>query len=188
MILLAREWCTSAAILVGATLLITCGPEACGAEEATGGEDVQWQLASPSESALAPGDSFALKIRADIAPGWHIYGLHEPAGGPTALGLILSDDSAALAAGEATGPAPLKKFDRSFNLPTQTYSGAVELQLPLKLKADLAAGPHTLPVKIRFQSCSDRECRPPRTVQLDVQVDVVPDAARAQISLGSKAP
>jgi hypothetical protein len=36
------------------------------------------------------------------------------------------------------------------------------------------SAPQVIPVSVRFQTCSDRECQPPRTVHLAVPIDVLP--------------
>jgi DsbC/DsbD-like thiol-disulfide interchange protein len=135
--------------------------------------EVRWHAAATADATPPPGAAVTVHINADISPGWHVYAFHQTAGGPTALSIALADNLTAAAAGAVTGPAPSKQHDQSFDLDTETYSGTVELLLPLKINSDLPAGRHQVPVKVRFQSCSDRECRPPRTVQLDVDLNVV---------------
>jgi len=139
-----------------------------------GSDDVQWRAVSPVAVSPHAGDAVNIHIEADIPSGWHVYAFHQPPGGPNALSITILENSNGRSAGEVIGPAPLKRHDSSFDLVTETYSGTVELQLPLKVNADLAPGTYQVPVKIRFQSCSDRECRPPRTVQLGVDLNVDP--------------
>jgi DsbC/DsbD-like thiol-disulfide interchange protein len=159
--------------VVSAAMLMLHSAAAVASDEVATSE-VRWHAAAAiADTTPAPGAALTVQIDADISPGWHVYAFHQTAGGPTALSIALADNSTAAAAGAVTGPAPSKQHDQSFDLDTETYSGTVELLLPLKINSDLPAGQHQVPVKIRFQSCSDRECRPPRTVQLDVDLNVV---------------
>ena len=43
----------------------------------------------------------------------------------------------------------------------------VAVHVPIALKSNGEAG-HSIPVSIRFQACSARECRPPKTIHLSV--------------------
>ena len=43
---------------------------------------VQWTL-SPESATAPPGGTVALKLTAKMEPGWHIYALNTPSGGPT---------------------------------------------------------------------------------------------------------
>lgn len=116
-----------------------------------------------------------LQIIGDVPVGWHVYALTEPPGGPTALRVkVDADHTVASSIGDASGPKPQKRHDRSFDLDTQTYSGRFAVEVPLRIREDLSVGLHTLPVSVRFQSCSDAECRPPRTVALTADIAIRP--------------
>jgi hypothetical protein len=134
--------------------------------------EVRWHATATPEATLAPGAAVTVRIDANISAGWHVYAFHQATGGPTALSITVADNSTATASGTVTGPPPSRQHDQSFDLDTETYSGSVQLLLPLEIKSDLTAGRHQLPVKIRFQSCSESECRPPRTLQLDVDLNI----------------
>jgi hypothetical protein len=44
--------------------------------------------------------------------------------------------------------------------------------LPLQLAAHAAGGSQQIPVSVRFQTCNDRICQPPKTVHLSAAVSV----------------
>ncbi len=139
--------------------------------------DVRWTATLLAGTALSAGGTAVLEIHADIQAGWHVYALTQPPGGPTALQVrVDSSHDVVSAVGGISAPTPRKRHDQSFDLDTETYSGTFELRVPVQIKSDLAGGPHNLPVSIRFQSCSERECRPPRTVELTATVEVLPNA------------
>jgi hypothetical protein len=153
---------------------------------ASGSEDfyvpeIRWtaMLLAQTAAQTAPhkGGAAVLQIVAEIPAGWHVYALTQPPGGPAALQVrVDSRHEVTSAVGTISGSRPHKRHDPSFDLDTETYSGTFELTVPVQIRGDLTAGPHHLPINIRFQSCSERECRPPRTVQLAADVTVLPNA------------
>jgi DsbC/DsbD-like thiol-disulfide interchange protein len=135
---------------------------------------VQWAAALNSTGAVKAGETATVELSGTIKDGWHVYALTEPPGGPTALRVTLDDNEVALAAGTASGTPPRKRHDPSFGLETKFYTHAFTIRLPVQLKQQSTAGRQSIPVSVRFQTCSDRECQPPTTIHLLVPVDVSP--------------
>jgi len=131
-------------------------------------DTVRWN-ASLSSSAI--GET-TLQISGDIQDGWHVYALTQPSGGPIALKVTVDENEIARSSGAPTGPKPHMRLDPSFKLRTQFYTHSFTLRLPLQLKQPAAAGEQHIPVSVRFQTCSDRECQPPRTIHLSVPINV----------------
>src|SRR5581483_12496043 len=139
---------------------------------------VQWAaaLSSPEVNGgqgVKGGNAATLELSGTIADGWHVYALTQPPGGPTALRVTLDDNQVALATGVASGPPPQKRHDPSFGLESRFYTHAFTIRVPIQVKQQSAAGRQTIPVSVRFQSCSDRECQPPTTIHLLVPIDVL---------------
>ena len=134
---------------------------------------VQWAAALSSAGAIKGGDAATVQVSGTIKDGWHVYALSQPAGGPTALRVTVDDNQVALATGAPSGTPPQKRHDPSFGLETKFYTHAFTIQVPVQLKQQPGAGRQNIPVSVRFQSCSDRECQPPTTVHLTVPVDVI---------------
>jgi hypothetical protein len=135
-------------------------------------ERVQWSATFDSQGAVKGGSTVLLEINGAIQDGWHVYALTEPSGGPTPLRVTLDENDVAQAAGTPTGTKPLKHHDPSFNLETQFYTHSFTVRLPVTLKPTV--GPQRVPVSVRFQTCSNRECQPPTTTHLSVVIDVLP--------------
>lgn len=143
--------------------------QAAGIEEEV--PDVQWKVAVRPAVHSKIGTTVLLRIFGEIPTGWHVYALTEPPGGPTALSVKVDpDQTVTRQVGSVSGPKPQRKHDRSFDLDTETYSGSFALEIPLRLRTDLAPRQYSLPLSVRFQSCSDSQCRPPRTVRLAADV------------------
>jgi Disulphide bond corrector protein DsbC len=118
--------------------------------------NVQWHVSATRSS---------LELAALVPDGWHVYALHQAAGGPTPLLVTLDAGAAASLVGAPSGTAPETRHDPSFDLKTAYYAHAFTLSFPIKVRSSLANSP-VLPVSVRFQLCSERECQPPKTVHL----------------------
>lgn len=114
------------------------------------------------------GSEATLQVSGAIEDGWHVYALTQPPGGPTALRVTVDDNELAQAAGTPSGTSSQKRRDPSFGLETRFYTHSFTIRLPLQLKQPAATGKQLIPVSVRFQTCSDRECQPPTTVHLSV--------------------
>jgi hypothetical protein len=135
-------------------------------------DTVQWSAQLSGPEAVAPGGAASITVTGAIQEGWHVYALEQLPGGPTPLKVTLADSTLATVTGAPSGSKPRKVYDKRFSLSTQLYSGTVTVQLPVRLVSEAAAGVQQLAVNVRFQSCSDQECRPPSTVHLSVPVEV----------------
>lgn len=119
-----------------------------------------WTAAGPK--GVAPGATFNVTLTAHIDPGWHLYALDEPDGGPlpTVIGLAQGDPLALLDVNE---PEPRKVPDPV----THTVSGMFQdtATFTLKVRAPRSrpaagTGSHIL---VRYQTCNDQVCLPPHT-------------------------
>lgn len=137
------------------------------------GQTVHW--AATLTGAVKQGSETTLELSGAIEDGWHVYALTEPAGGPTALRVSLDENEVAQVAGVASGTAPSKRRDPSFGLVTQFYTHSFTVRVPVQVKQQPAAGRQSIPVSVRFQTCSDRECQPPTTIHLVVPIEVLPN-------------
>lgn len=117
-----------------------------------------------------------MELSGTIKDGWHVYALTQPPGGPAALRITLDDNDIAQIAGEPSGTTPQSRHDPSFGLETRFYTHTFTVHLPLQLKQGSTQGRQVIPVSVRFQTCSDRECQPPTTIHLSAAIDVLPDA------------
>lgn len=161
-------------LLVGPGLLATAAAQ--GQENPAPQTTVQWTASVTSAGGLRAGSAAVLELSGEIQDGWHVYALTQPEGGPTALRVTVDNNQIAQAAGEPSGTAPQKKHDRSFGLETRFYTHSFVVRLPVRVTEQPGAGRQLVPVSVRFQTCSDRECQPPTTVHLSVPVDVLPEA------------
>jgi DsbC/DsbD-like thiol-disulfide interchange protein len=137
-------------------------------------QPVQWSSAVFPKGPVKTGGKFAIELSAEVQDGWHVYGLTQISGGPIPLRVSVDENGTAQTVREASGTAPVRKHDSSFNLETEVYSHSFSIHLPAQIKQHAAAGDQFVPVSVRFQACNDRTCLPPRIVHLTVLVEVLP--------------
>jgi hypothetical protein len=154
---------------------ILCGVGACGVTVAQVTDPtVEWVASWTASAALKQGGRATLELSGEVQDGWHVYALTQRPGGPTALRVTIDENPVAALAGTPSGTTPERKHDPSFELDTQFYTHSFAVLVPVSVKPQADAGRQVIPVSVRFQTCSARECQPPKTIHLSVPVDVLP--------------
>jgi thiol:disulfide interchange protein len=135
---------------------------------------VQWTVTADPPN-VAPGSSVLAKLTGKIDPGWHIYALTSPAGGPTPTTVKLGET--AVASGlKLYQPKPTVKFDPNFNINVEAFEGEVTLLANIAAANKASTGAAEIPLLLRYQACTDKECLP-RKATLTLRVKVDPTAA-----------
>jgi Disulphide bond corrector protein DsbC len=135
-------------------------------------EPVHWNVALVSQDPIRKGSDATLEVSGVIDDGWHVYALEQLPHGPTPLRVTLDQNVIAVLASPASGSAPEKVYSASFGLDTQYYTHTFAVRVPVHLSQDLPAGRQLIPLNVRFQACSDKECLLPRTLHLSLPIDV----------------
>jgi hypothetical protein len=135
-------------------------------------EPVHWNVALVSKDPIRSGSDATLEVSGVIDEGWHVYALEQRPHGPTPLHVTLDPNVIAVLASPASGSAAEKVFSASFGLDTQYYTHSFAVRVPVHLSPDLPAGRQLIPLNVRFQACSDRECLLPRTLHLSIPIEV----------------
>ena len=119
------------------------------------------------QSTARPGSTVTAALRLQMAEGWHIYWRNpgDEVGLKTRVEWTLPPG---VKAGAIQWPLPDKTTEKEFD--TLTYSGAVELLVPIQIPAGQAMGPMTLKAKVRWLECHE-ECVPGNTT-VETQVTV----------------
>ncbi len=135
---------------------------------------VTWTLEMLSDLRGADtGVAGVAALRARIEPGWHLYSLTQPAGGPRATVIAVVSDPPFRLAGPIGRPAPDTIPDRTWSGVSETYADSVTFRLPIGARTRLPAGRRPLAVAVTFQVCSVRLCLAPHTDSLTATADVV---------------
>ena len=175
----------AAAIAVGALLLIIVAalPSAPSPSQVPSGREVVSPAAFVSQEPVARGSAFQIAVVAKIRTGFHIN-----ARKPSADYLIPTDLRAELPAGFKTaGDAAYPQGElHTFaftKTPLNVYQDKFVIRLPLTALADAPLGAQNIPLKLRYQACSNEVCLPPVTLSVDAKVTVAANSRPAHPEL-----
>jgi hypothetical protein len=116
-----------------------------------------------------------VQLTADVEPGWHLYALTQPKGGPVPLSMVVGKGRPfEIKARDIEAPPPRVEPDPNFSLDTHQHEGKVLFSLPVSAKRDATPGKHTVPIDITFQACGNGICLRPFTQTLPVDITVAP--------------
>jgi DsbC/DsbD-like thiol-disulfide interchange protein len=148
-----------------------------------GPDPVQWTLAL-KQTAVKPGGKVLATLTATIQPGWHMYSLTTPKGGPIPTTVALADNPA-IAGVQVFQPKPERQMDTAFKLETETFEKQLPLVLEITAKPDAAIGPVNLEAQVRYQACQNTLCLPPKKKVAKTTLKVDPSAAPAPIKIAT---
>jgi thiol:disulfide interchange protein DsbD len=132
---------------------------------------VAWKLDGPS-TPIKPGATFPVKLTASIEKGWHLYWLRQVPDGPVATRIGLAEGQPFRLAAKVQAPAPEIVQDASFGMEIGQYEGETVFTLPVRVEASAAPGEHKLTASATYQTCNNKVCLPPRTVQTTAPVTI----------------
>jgi thiol:disulfide interchange protein DsbD len=130
----------------------------------------KWGLDSEAKGKMLTKDQgFKAVLKADIDPGWHLYALDQPKGGPIATTIKIAEGLPFEITGNIESPKPEVKPDPNFMvdgkpLETRSFEKSASFTVPLKALADGSAD--ALALVVRFQLCNDTTCIPPRNIKV----------------------
>lgn len=130
----------------------------------------RWSLDSNAKGRqLKKDETFKAVLKADIDPGWHLYALDQPKGGPIATTIKVPEGASFEISGKIESPEPAVRPDPNFMvegkpLETRSFEKSVSFTVPLKALAD--GGADALALIVRFQVCNDTTCIPPRNMRV----------------------
>lgn len=141
-------------------------------------DQIRFELAGEAHQG-SPGTEFELRLTAEIDPGWHLYSMTQPSGGPVPTQITLPDDRPFELSGDIVQPPFKIVYDPNFEIDTELIEGTADFYLPLRVKADAEPGEGTLQVAIRYMMCDDKRCLPPQTRRLEHAFTVTAPARKS---------
>jgi thiol:disulfide interchange protein DsbD len=129
-------------------------------------DPTKWSLASDAGGKqLKTGESVDAVLTTTIEPGWHLYALDQPDGGPIATTIKVAEGRPFELA-KVVSETPKSQPDPLFvvagkPLETRYFEDRAKFTLELRAKSD-ATGDE-IAIDVRFQLCNDTFCLPPRT-------------------------
>jgi hypothetical protein len=170
----------AAAIAVTALLLIIVAALPSAQPQIPSGREVVSPAAYVSLEPIARGSSFQLAVVLKIRNGFHIN-----ARKPSAEYLIPTDLRINLpagfkSAGEISYPQGELHTFAFTKTPLNVYQDKVILRVPLAAQSDAPLGTLKIPLKLRYQACSNEVCLPPVTLDVDASLTVAANAANSR--------
>ena len=118
------------------------------------------------------GSAFQIAVVMKIRPGFHVNAREKSEDYLIATDLR-ADVPVGFKAGEVLYPrGTLRTFAFSKDKPLNVYTDTVTVRLPLTALANAPLGTQHVPLKLRYQACSNEICLPPVTLELDATLDV----------------
>lgn len=164
----------AAILLIGSLALCLALPS-----QVPSGRDVVKPEIYASLDPVGRGSSFQIAVVMKIRPGFHVNAREK-----SEDYLIATDLKAALPAGFSSGDVSypkgkLEKFAFS-KTPLNVYQDTVILRMPVTALAGAPLGEQHIPLKLRYQACSNELCLPPVTLTLDATLNVTASASAAK--------
>ncbi len=162
-----------------AFLLLWAALSPAASSQVPSGRDVVKPEIYASLDPAGRGSSFQIAVVMKIRPGFHVNAREK-----SEDYLIATDLKAALPAGftssEVSYPkGKLEKFAFS-KIPLNVYQDTVILRLPVTALASAPLGEQHIPLKLRYQACSNELCLPPVTLTLDAVLNIAASASAAK--------
>lgn len=116
------------------------------------------------------GATAQVKLKAELRPGFHVNS-DKPAD-EFLIPLKLTWAKEPLQVEQIIYPKPqTEKYDFS-PTPLSVFSGNFEILTNFKAPAGAPNGPAILTGKLRYQACNNKECLPPRNLDVSVTLDI----------------
>ena len=168
------------AIVLTALLLVIVAALPSAHPQIPSGREVVAPTAYVSLEPVARGSSFQLAVVLKIRNGFHIN-----ARKPSAEYLIPTDLRANLPAGfKSAGEIAYPKGElHTFSFtktPLNVYEDKVVLRVPLAAQSDAPLGAQKIPLKLRYQACSQEVCLPPVTLDIDAPLTITATSANSR--------
>ena len=170
----------AAAITSAVLLLIVLAALPSAHTQIPSGREVVSPTAYVSLEPVSRGASFQLAVVLKIRNGFHIN-----ARKPSAEYLIPTDLRANLPAGfKSAGEISYPKGElHTFGFtktPLNVYEDKIVLRVPLAAQPDAPLGAQKIPLKLRYQACSNEVCLPPVTLDVDASLNVAANASNSR--------
>ncbi|MDP6684868.1 MAG: cytochrome c biogenesis protein CcdA [Candidatus Marinimicrobia bacterium] len=135
-------------------------------------------LSVSSESDRRAGEVINLSIHAELDKGWHIWGIYNVPEGPIPT-TIETVDEKVKKAGQVGEPEPVVAYDEGFETDIPYHEKSVTFTLPVLLEDSINPGQAEIMVSVQYQTCNERICLPPKTVDLMVPITIEAGSPRS---------
>jgi hypothetical protein len=113
--------------------------------------------------------TYEIHMKANIQSGWHLYSQNQPEDAiaiPTSF--VFNGNPLLELSGKIKEVGKMEKFhDAKLNISANQYSSTVDFVQVVKLKGNART---KLTGSVEFQTCDDKKCLPPKTVQFTAAI------------------
>ena len=149
-------------------LLLLAAPWPCLHAQAPGNSVLN--IAPATRLTIQRGGAADLTLKAELQPGFHVNS--NMPGDDYLIPIRLTWNKDPLEGGQVSYPKPqMEKLSFSPN-PISVYTGTFEIATHFKAPASAMPGMAFMNGKLRYQACNNKECLPPRTVDVRVTLDI----------------
>jgi thiol:disulfide interchange protein DsbD len=141
-----------------------------GGARAQSPDPIQWTLGA-GNGQVKPGGTLGLSLAAKFAPGWHLYSVTTPPGGPIPTTIKVQDNSAVEKV-TVHQPQPQRKFDPNFQINVEWFESDVVFLLQVQIKSGRPAGPVDLTAEVRYQACDAKVCLQPKKKTVSTTITI----------------
>jgi len=135
------------------------------------------KLSGKIESVPRASEVVNLIISVDLDDGWHIWGIHNVPDGTVATSIETLDEKIEKS-GVVQEPTPIIAFDEGFEMDIPYHEKSLDLIFPVLLIGDLKPSETELKVSVRYQTCNERICLPPKSIDLMIPLTIEAGAPR----------
>jgi hypothetical protein len=154
--------------LASVALLLLAAPCPCLLGQTSG--NTVLSIAPSTKLTIQRGSTADFSLKAELQPGFHVNSNMPGDDYLIPIKLIWNKDP--LEAEQVTYPkAQMEKLSFSTN-PISVYTGAFEIGTRFKAPTGAMPGMAFMNGKLRYQACNNKECLPPRTVDVRVTLDI----------------
>lgn len=132
-------------------------------------DPTKWKLTLERSGDAAAGSAVESVLSAEIEPGWHLYALDQPDGGPIKTTIKIAPELPFELIKAVASAEPQIKPDPNFivnDKPLETKFYVDNAEFKISAKATAATRYEQLALDVRFQLCNDTTCLPPKTLRL----------------------
>ena len=127
-------------------------------------DPVKWVFTAKKISA----GKYEVHLTAAIGSGWHLYSQTTPSGGPVATTISFMKNPLLTLSGDAKEIGKLEQhFEELFGVDVKQFSKQVDFVQQVEMKATAKT---SLNGSIRYMTCNDKECLPPRVQKFTIAI------------------
>ncbi len=146
--------------------------------------NVAGQLLEPVKWSFHINDKSEIVLKAQIDPGWHLYGTDLPEGGPQPTVFTFSEvKGAELVKKVSSGSKLIKQYDQTFGMELNWYSNSAEFIQQFRI-TDVER--FHIKGEVSFMACNDESCTPPTSEEFEFNKGHLPAALVSSAASGAE--